>query len=96
MWLGQQMILFYRMMASDERLRPQHVCLYFAILSMASEDGGTGAVAVTRRELMENSRLTSKATYHRCIQQLQRFGYIQYYPSYNPSLGSRVVLSCIG
>ena len=87
------MILFYRMMANDERLRPQHVCLYFSILSMAKDTSGT--VSVTRRELMEVSRLTSKATYHRCVRELERFGYIQYQPSFNPFLGSRVILKFV-
>jgi len=90
--MGRQVILFYRMAASDDRLRPQHVSLYFAIVSMAKGESNTNTVAVTRRELMEISRLSSTATYHRCMRELERYGYIQYHPSYNPSLGSRVVL----
>ena len=91
--MGRQMILFYRMMVSDDRLRPQHICLYFAILSIATGDVKGDTVVVTRRALMEISRLSSKATYHRCMRELETYGYIQYYPSYNPFLGSRVVLT---
>jgi hypothetical protein len=80
------------MMASDDRLRPQHVSLYFAIVSMAKEESNVGTIAVTRRELMEISRLSSKATYHRCMRELEHYGYVQYCPSYNPFSGSRVVL----
>jgi hypothetical protein len=72
-WVGRQMILFYRMMENDDRLRPQHVSLYFAILLMATGNNA-GTIAVTRRELMQFSRLTSEATYHRCIRELVRYG----------------------
>jgi hypothetical protein len=92
MWMGRQMILFYRMMANDDRLRSQHVSLYFAIVSMAKEESKVDTIAVTRRELMAISRLSSKAKYHRCMRELERYGYVQYCPSYNPFLGSRVVL----
>jgi len=88
-------MLFYRTIEKDDRLRPQHLSLYFAILLMGKEEHNTGTVSVTRRELMELSRLTSKATYHRCIRELEHYGYIQYHPSYNPFLGSRVVLKLI-
>ncbi|WP_454803175.1 hypothetical protein [Mucilaginibacter phyllosphaerae] len=45
---------------------------------------------MTRRELMAFSKIASIATYHKCIRELDAFGYIRYQPSYHPKLGSRV------
>jgi hypothetical protein len=49
---------------------------------------------VTRRELMAFSKIASVATYHKCIRELDAFGYIRYYPSYHPKLGSQVYWPC--
>jgi hypothetical protein len=41
---------------------------------------------------MRISKISAKATYHKCIKDLHNFGYIQYIPSYNPFKGSLVYL----
>ncbi|HEY9002070.1 MAG TPA: hypothetical protein VIM89_12005 [Mucilaginibacter sp.] len=40
--------------------------------------------------LMDYSRIASKATYHKCIRDLDGYGYIRYQPSYHPKKGSLV------
>jgi len=49
-------------------------------------------VPISRQELMRISKISAKATYHKCIKDLHNFGYIQYLPSYNPFKGSLVYL----
>ena len=41
---------------------------------------------------MRISKISAKATYHKCIKDLHNFGYIQYLPSFNPFKGSLVYL----
>jgi hypothetical protein len=41
---------------------------------------------------MKVSKIQSKATYHKCIRELNDFGYLSYHPSYNPFKGSLVYL----
>lgn len=41
---------------------------------------------------MKLAKIHSKATYHRVIQELARYGYILYNPSYHPVRGSEVSL----
>lgn len=43
--------------------------------------------------MMQISKIGGYATYHKCIQDLQKYGYIQYYPSYHPAFGSLVYLN---
>jgi hypothetical protein len=39
---------------------------------------------------MAFSKVASIATYHKCIKELDEYGYIRYQPSYHPKLGSQV------
>ena len=41
---------------------------------------------------MRISKISSKATYHKCLKNLHSLGYINYEPSYNPFKGSHVYL----
>jgi hypothetical protein len=41
---------------------------------------------------MRISKISSKATYHKCLKNLHSLGYINYQPSYNPFKGSHVIL----
>src|SRR5690606_27315677 len=36
------------------------------------------------------SKINSKVTYHKCINELQTLGFIEYIPSFNPHIGSTV------
>ncbi len=42
--------------------------------------------------MMKASRIASKATYHKCIKELQLLGFIEYLPSYNPYHGTEVIM----
>jgi hypothetical protein len=47
-------------------------------------------ISITRNELMRISKIFSKATYHKCVNELHQKGYINYEPSHNPFKGSLV------
>ena len=42
--------------------------------------------------MMRLSKISALGTYHKCIKELQNFGYIEYIPSFNPYKGSLVNL----
>lgn len=50
---------------------------------------------VNRRELMRVAKIGSKSTYHRCIVELDQWGYLSYLPSNNPYKGSKIKMSII-
>jgi hypothetical protein len=87
---------------ADQRLSAFHVSLLAALIFASENSGLTHPFQVSRSRLMRSSKIYSTSTYHKCIGELQVFGYIFYSPSYNPFLGSRVswnlenetVLSC--
>jgi len=83
---------FFQKVAVDERLNPTHVSLYMAVFQFWNSERFQNPVTISRQELMRISKISAKATYHKCIKDLHNFGYIQYIPSYNPFKGSLVYL----
>ncbi len=81
-WVGR--------MSSDRRIMSTHVSLFAALFVCWQHGGFNNPFAVTRRKLMAHSRIASIATYHKCIRELDAFGYIHYKPSYHPKMGSLV------
>ncbi len=82
----------FRRFNSDRRITAWHISIYMGLFYLWSLDGMKNPIQVTRRKLMELSHIQSFMTYHKCMKQLQEFGYIEYVPSYHPLLGSRVSL----
>ncbi|SEB21569.1 hypothetical protein [Pedobacter hartonius] len=79
-----------RRMGTDSRILATHVSLFTALFVCWQHGGFTSPFAVTRKKLMAYSRIASIATYHKCIRELDQFGYIRYQPSYHPKMGSLV------
>ncbi|NVM67763.1 hypothetical protein FHW88_006094 [Mucilaginibacter sp. SG538B] len=77
-------------MSMDGRLNTTHVSLLSALFVQWQRAGFKSPFAVTRKTLMAFSRIASIATYHKCIKELDDYGYIRYQPSYHPKLGSQV------
>ena len=78
--------------ASDERLRPTHISLYFALCHSWIVNKFQRRYHVSRRQLMMSSRIRSRATYHKTMTELKVLGYVKYRPSYHPVEGSEVSL----
>ncbi|RLJ69215.1 hypothetical protein BCL90_5313 [Pedobacter alluvionis] len=79
-----------RCMGADSRMLATHVSLFAALFVCWQHSGFASPFAVTRKKLMAYSRIVSVATYHKCIKELDAFGYICYQPSYHPIRGSLV------
>ena len=79
-----------RRMAKDQRLLATHISLYTALFVCWQRQGFAQPFAVCRRELMGFSKIASIATYHKCIRELDEYGYIRYQPSFDPIRGSLV------
>ncbi|MDX1283417.1 MAG: hypothetical protein R3182_00320 [Draconibacterium sp.] len=80
----------------DDRLNPTHISLYMALFQEWNSNRFGGEFYVNRRDLMLASKIGSKSTYHRCITELDAWGYLSYFPSNNPYKGSKIKMSIIG
>ena len=79
-----------RRMASDKRFGAAHISLCAALFVAWQRDYFQNPFSVSRKSLMDYSRIASKATYHKCMRDLDGYGYIRYQPSYYPKKGSLV------
>ena len=84
--------LYINRMVWDNRLRPVHIALSMALCHAWITSEFKRTYNVSRRQLMQASRIQSKATYHKALRELQAFGYVEYHPSYHPVNGSSVTL----
>ncbi len=83
---------FFEKVATDRTLNPTHVSLYIALFQFWNCNRFKNPISISRDEVMRISKISSKATYHKCLKNLHSLGYINYQPSYNPFRGSHVIL----
>jgi hypothetical protein len=83
---------FFEKVALDRTLNPTHISLYIALFQFWNCNRFKNPISINRDEVMRISKISSKATYHKCLKNLHSLGYINYQPSYNPFRGSHVVL----
>lgn len=85
---------FMNQASKNKNILASHISLYSAILCYFNKEGDLeSSFHVNRRELMRLSKLSSTATYHKCMKDLVKYDFIIYEPSYHPQLGSQVSLS---
>lgn len=80
----------------DDRLNPSHISLYMALFQEWNNSRFQKEIYVSRNGLMQISKIGSKSTYHRCIRDLDAWGYLTYFPSNNPFKGSKVKMAIFG
>jgi hypothetical protein len=83
---------FFDKVAKDRALNPTHVSLYMSLFQFWNYNRFKNPISISRDEIMRISKISSKATYHKCLKALHSQGYIKYEPSYNPFKGSHVFL----
>lgn len=81
---------FFSKIVHDTDLNPTHVSLYMALFQSWNINRFQNPISITRNEVMRISKIFSKATYHKCVNELHQKGYINYVPSHNPFKGSLV------
>jgi hypothetical protein len=76
--------------SEDDRLNTAHVSLYIALFQFWNLNRFENPISINRSEVMRVSKIGSKTTYHRCINDLNDWGYLEYIPSKNPMKGSTI------
>lgn len=78
--------------SNDSRISVWHLGVMFGIINMATTMNIKAPIFISRSKIMKLAHIGSIVTYHKCIKELQEFGYIDYLPSYHPAIGSKVYL----
>lgn len=82
-------LLFF---TKDERITVWHMAVMFGIVHLATTVNREAPIYISRKKIMALTHINSIVTYHKCIKELQLFGYIHYVPSYHPAYGSKIYL----
>lgn len=88
----KQLNHFLNKAKKDVRLLPSHISIYVAVVSLWSNSNIKNVFRIIRKDIMVLSHINSIATYHKCIRQLEDFGYIKYRSSYNSYEGCTIEL----
>jgi hypothetical protein len=88
----KQLTSFFSAIKEDPRIGTTHISLYMALFQFYNLNRFQNPVKITRAVVMETAKISGLATYHKCMRDLVEFGYIQYQPSFNPSISSQVCL----
>jgi len=83
---------FFNHIAFEKSLNPTHISLYLIIFQYWNINRFKNPITVSRCEMMKGSKISSNATYHKCIKELQRLGYLEYTPSFNPYSGTLITV----
>ena len=83
---------FFSRIAFEESLNPTHISLYLTLFQCWNINRFKNPITISRDEMMKGSKIASKATYHKCIKELQRLQFLDYQPSYNPYSGTQVFM----
>ena len=83
---------FYEAIEDDARISTTHISLYMALLQQWNMNGGTNPVSIVRASIMKAAKINARYTYNKCMNNLQEFGYITYFPASNAFSGSTVYL----
>ena len=81
---------------NDYRIRQGHITLYLAFFQKWNRKFFKRTIMVNRQLIMENAKIRSKTTYHNYLKELNEWGYLEYFPSYHPSIGSRIRMTNFG
>jgi len=79
-----------RQIGQDSRMLASHVSLFTALFSCYQQNGFQNPFPITRKTVMGFSKIASIATYHKCMKDLDAYGYVSYDPSFHPVKGSLV------
>ena len=88
----QELTNFYAAIREDHRIGPTHISLYMALFQLYNLNEFCNPIYITRAPVMAMAKISGLATYHKCIRELHEFRYIEYLPSYNPAIKSKIIL----
>ncbi|GIQ57884.1 hypothetical protein Flavo103_10200 [Flavobacterium collinsii] len=84
---------FFKAIEKDYRISVTHIGIYAALLQFRTEKGFVNPIEVYRNEIMKLAKITGPVTYHKCMRELNEYGYISYLPKRNRNQRSIVYFS---
>ena len=84
---------YFTRVLSDKRVGVLHIGTYLTLVLLWHRNNEQSPVRISRKQIMGLARIKSISTYHKYIQDLEKFGYIKYVPTYDSRTGTQVWLT---
>jgi replication initiation and membrane attachment protein DnaB len=88
---ARQIVHFCETVEGDARIGVTHISLYVALLREGIGFSFNSPFLINRQRLMQCAKISRK-TYNTRINELHEYGYIRYFPSYDPLKGCYVYI----
>ena len=72
---------WFDLIIANQEVKPTHITLYFVLFQLWNTSRFADSFSINRHEMINLSKLGSKSTYSRCMNDLHRWGWIKYEPS---------------
>lgn len=86
----QQLNSAFSRIYDDDRLTAAHCSLYMAMFQQWNLNGFPKKMFIFRNDIMRQSKIGSKSSYHSKLRELDKWEYLRYYPSKNAFKGSMI------
>jgi len=83
---------FFNKINYETNLNPTHISLYLALFQCWNVNRFKNPTGISREEIMKASKINSKATYHKCMKELELLGFMIYNPTFNPHSCSNIIM----
>ncbi len=87
---------FFEAASKDARISITHIGLYAVLLYSWQDQDFKNPVMAFSHELMDVSKIATRVTFLKCLNDLHDMGYIRYERSYKRNVRSKVYLNRIG
>ena len=88
----KELTSFFSAIKEDPCIGATHISLYMALFQFYNLNDFQNPVSIIRHAVMEAAKIRGLATYHKCMRDLVECGYIEYQPSFDPGVSSKVYL----
>lgn len=81
---------FFAAVKKDYRISVTHIGIYAALLQFRTDKGFINPIEAYRYEIMEIAKISAPITYHKCMRELDEYGYLSYRPTKKKNQRSKI------
>lgn len=81
---------FFLAIEKDFRISTTHIAIYAALLQFRVDKGFINPIQAYSIEIQDIAKIASPKTYHKCMHELDSYGYVIYLPTKNKNKRSSV------
>jgi len=84
---------FMAAIQKDPRISISHIGLFATLAALWQKQPGKAYLELYSKQVMSVAKISSSATYHKLIHDLDNYGYVSYEPSYYKGRASRISIN---